>query len=69
MGRLYADEQFPYEVVEHLRNFGHDVLDDADSRENSRSYFDRRDVVRQIGQCDTPYAMNRLVSLCSLAVR
>jgi Domain of unknown function (DUF5615) len=26
MGRLYADEQFPYEVVEHLRNFGHDVL-------------------------------------------
>ena len=23
MGRLYADEQFPYEVVEHLRNFGH----------------------------------------------
>ncbi|MFN5390331.1 MAG: DUF5615 family PIN-like protein [Pseudanabaena sp.] len=26
MGRVYADEQFPYEVVEHLRNFGHDVL-------------------------------------------
>jgi nucleoside-triphosphatase THEP1 len=26
MGRLYADEQFPYEVVEHLRSFGHDVL-------------------------------------------
>jgi predicted nuclease of predicted toxin-antitoxin system len=26
MGRLYADEQFPYEVVEHLRNFGNDVL-------------------------------------------
>ena len=26
MGRLYADEQFPYAVVEHLRNFGHDVL-------------------------------------------
>lgn len=26
MGRLYADEQFPYEVVEHLRNFGHDVV-------------------------------------------
>jgi hypothetical protein len=26
MVRFYADEQFPYEVVEHLRNFGHDVL-------------------------------------------
>jgi len=26
MGRLYADEQFPHEVVEHLRNLGHDVL-------------------------------------------
>ncbi|MEB3193211.1 MAG: DUF5615 family PIN-like protein [Snowella sp.] len=26
MGRLYADEQFPDEVVEHLRNFGHDVV-------------------------------------------
>lgn len=26
MGRLYADEQFPYGVVEHLRNFGHDVV-------------------------------------------
>ncbi len=26
MSRLYADEQFPYEVVEHLGNFGHDVL-------------------------------------------
>jgi len=26
MGHLYADEQFPYEVVKHLRNFGHDVL-------------------------------------------
>lgn len=26
MARLYADEQFPYEVVENLRNLGHDVL-------------------------------------------
>ncbi len=26
MTRLYADEQFPYEVVENLREFGHDVL-------------------------------------------
>jgi predicted nuclease of predicted toxin-antitoxin system len=26
MARLYADEQFPFEVVEHLSNLGHDVL-------------------------------------------
>jgi predicted nuclease of predicted toxin-antitoxin system len=26
MARLYADEQFPFEVVEHLCNLGHDVL-------------------------------------------
>ncbi len=26
MASLYADEQFPYEVVEHLRDLGHDVL-------------------------------------------
>ncbi|MBD2177348.1 DUF5615 family PIN-like protein [Pseudanabaena sp. FACHB-1998] len=26
MARLYADEQFPFEVVEHLRNFRHDIL-------------------------------------------
>lgn len=26
MARLYADEQFPFEVVEHLCKLGHDVL-------------------------------------------
>ncbi len=26
MARLYADEQFPFEVVEYLCNLGHDVL-------------------------------------------
>ncbi|WP_414620401.1 DUF5615 family PIN-like protein [Calothrix sp. CCY 0018] len=26
MARFYADEQFPFPVVEHLRNLGHDVL-------------------------------------------
>ncbi len=26
MARLYADEQFPYQVVEYLRDLGHDVL-------------------------------------------
>jgi predicted nuclease of predicted toxin-antitoxin system len=26
MALLYADEQFPFEVVEHLRDLGHDVL-------------------------------------------
>ncbi len=26
MARLYADEQYPFPVVEFLRAFGHDVL-------------------------------------------
>jgi hypothetical protein len=26
MARLYADENFPLQVVEHLRRFGHEVL-------------------------------------------
>lgn len=26
MARLYSDENFPYPVVEHLRQLGHDVL-------------------------------------------
>jgi hypothetical protein len=26
MARLYADEQFPRPVVEHLRSLGHDIL-------------------------------------------
>lgn len=26
MARLYADEQFPYEVVQHLRDLDHYVL-------------------------------------------
>lgn len=26
MARLYADEQFPRPIVEHLRNLGHDIL-------------------------------------------
>jgi Domain of unknown function (DUF5615) len=26
MARLYADEQYPYPVVEYLRILGHDVL-------------------------------------------
>jgi hypothetical protein len=26
MARVYADEQFPFEVVEHLSGLGHDVL-------------------------------------------
>ncbi len=26
MARLYADEQYPFPVIEFLRAFGHDVL-------------------------------------------
>ena len=30
MARLYADEDFPYPVVERLRQLGHDVLTTLD---------------------------------------
>lgn len=31
MARLYADEDFPYPVVEHLRQLGHDVVTTLDA--------------------------------------
>jgi predicted nuclease of predicted toxin-antitoxin system len=37
MARLYADEQYPYPVVEYLRTLGHDVLTVQESdRANQR---------------------------------
>jgi hypothetical protein len=30
VARLYADENFPYEVVELLRRIGHDVVIDSE---------------------------------------
>jgi hypothetical protein len=32
MVRFYADEQFPFQVVELLRNLGHDVLTVQEAR-------------------------------------
>lgn len=31
MARLYADENFPLPVIQHLRNFNHDVLSAQDA--------------------------------------
>jgi hypothetical protein len=39
MARLYADEQYPYPVVEFLRALGHDVLTVQESVKNSEEPF------------------------------
>jgi hypothetical protein len=38
MASFYADEQFPFQVVELLRNFGHDVLTVQEADGNSLSH-------------------------------
>ncbi len=41
MARLYADEDFPYPVVEHLRQLGHDVLTTLDAGRANRGIADQ----------------------------
>jgi hypothetical protein len=38
MARLYADEQYPYPVVEFLRALGHDVLTVQEAGRQSSGY-------------------------------
>jgi Domain of unknown function (DUF5615) len=40
MARLYADEDFPFPVVEHLRQLGHDVLTALEAGQANRSIDD-----------------------------
>ncbi len=40
MARLYADENFPLQVVEHLRGLGHDVLTTLEAEQADRSVPD-----------------------------
>ena len=40
MARLYADENFPYQVVEHLRQLGHDVVTTLEAEQAGRSVPD-----------------------------
>ena len=40
MARLYADENFPFQVVEHLRGLGHDVLTTLEAEQAGRSVPD-----------------------------
>ena len=40
MARLYANENFPLEVVEHLRALGHDILTTHDAGRSNQSIED-----------------------------
>ncbi len=40
MARLYSDENFPFEVVEHLRAQGHDVLTTHDAGKSNQGIED-----------------------------
>jgi hypothetical protein len=41
MARLYADEDFPFPIVERLRQFGHDVLTAFEAGQANKSIRDR----------------------------
>jgi predicted nuclease of predicted toxin-antitoxin system len=59
MARLYANENFPAEVVNHLRLLGHDVLTTHDSGKSNRGIED--DVVLRFAsdQCRCVVTINR----------
>jgi hypothetical protein len=42
MARFYADEQFPFPVVELLRTLGHDVLTVQEAGKTEKRYFKHR---------------------------
>lgn len=50
MARLYADEQFPFPVVELLRNLGHDVLTVREAGNADRGVSDEEVLAFAISQ-------------------
>ncbi|MGB3639810.1 MAG: DUF5615 family PIN-like protein [Rivularia sp. (in: cyanobacteria)] len=59
MARFYADEQFPFRVVEHLRSFGHDVLTVQEAGKADQSILDEDVLMYAISQERAILTINR----------
>ncbi|MEA5594093.1 DUF5615 family PIN-like protein [Rivularia sp. UHCC 0363] len=59
MARFYADEQFPFPVVEHLRNSGHDVLTVREAGKANQSIPDDQVLAFAVSQERAILTINR----------
>ncbi|MCF4970785.1 DUF5615 family PIN-like protein [Nostoc sp. CMAA1605] len=59
MARFYADEQFPFPVVELLRTLGHDVLTVQEAGNAEQSISDEEVLIFAIGQERAILTINR----------
>jgi hypothetical protein len=59
MGKFYADEDFPFQAVEALRQVGHDVLTAYESGNANQSTADTSVLAFAIGQQRAVLTMNR----------
>jgi predicted nuclease of predicted toxin-antitoxin system len=60
MGSFYADEQFPFQVVELLRNFEHDVLTVQEAGNANQRIPDDQVLAFAIGQERSILTINRI---------
>ena len=60
MARFYADEQFPFQVVELLRNVGHDVLTVQEAGNANKRIPDDQVLAFAVGQERTILTINRI---------
>ena len=60
MASFYADEQFPFQVVELLRNFGHDVLTVQEAGNANQRIPDDQVLAFAIGQERSILTINRI---------
>jgi predicted nuclease of predicted toxin-antitoxin system len=60
MARFYADEQFPFQVVELLRNFGHDVLTVQEAGKANQRIPDEQVLAFAVGQERSILTINRI---------
>jgi len=63
MARFYADEQFPFQVVELLRNLGHDVLTVQEAGNANQRIPDDQVLAFAVGQERSILTINRIDSI------
>jgi predicted nuclease of predicted toxin-antitoxin system len=60
MARFYADEQFPFQVVELLRNLGHDILTVQEARNANQRIPDDQVLAFAVEQERAILTINRI---------